>query len=254
METKSIMPFSFDGSDIRVIYNNGEPWFVAKDVCTTLGFGRPNEAVRYLDEDEKGVLPDLTQGGTQELRTINESGLYSLILRSRKPEAKKFKKWVTGTVLPSLRKKGRFEIPGYIAHTPELALLESAASSLRLNDASIICMYHDFGKQHGMNTNFLPAYTDEPETDSLTNLLEQHGCKMSARVVNQVLIEMGCLEEKQRSRSGGKPKRFKCLTEKGLKYGANRKATGSVHETQPIYFVERFGELLGQVKDWVTNS
>ena len=99
-----------------------------------------------------------------------------------------------------------------------------------------------------MNTNFPPAYTDEPETDSLTNLLAQHGCKMSARVVNQVLIDMGYLQEKQRSRSSGKQKRFKCLTEKGQKYGANRKATGSVHETQPIYFVANFEALLGQMK------
>lgn len=121
-------------------------------------------------------------------------------------------------------------------------MLKSAASSLRLNDARIICMYNDFGKLNGMNTNFLPAYADEPETDSLTNLLEQHGCKMRARVVNQVLIDMGYLEKKQRSRSGGKLKCFKCLA--GVKYGANRKATGSVHETQPIYFAKQSGSLL----------
>lgn len=79
-----------------------------KDVCDTLEIGNSRQAVSYLDDDEKGVTTNDTLGGTQQVSIINESGLYSLILRSRKPEAKKFKKWVTAEVLPSIRKHGAY--------------------------------------------------------------------------------------------------------------------------------------------------
>ncbi len=89
--------------------DNGDPWFVAKDVCEILGT-RTNNLRSVLDEDEIDVMPnDYTVGikGKAPL-IINESGLYSLILRSRKPEAKAFKKWVTAEVLPSIRKRGMY--------------------------------------------------------------------------------------------------------------------------------------------------
>lgn len=95
--------------DIRVIQGeDNEPWFVAKDICETLGFTRPSDALRGLDSEEKQVVNITTQNmrGNPNTNIINESGLYSLILRSRKPEAKKFKKWVTSEVLPTIRKHG----------------------------------------------------------------------------------------------------------------------------------------------------
>lgn len=81
---------------------------VAKDVCDALEIGNVSQAVSYLDEDEKSniITNDIAQNGGRAPLIINESGLYSLILRSRKPEAKKFKKWVTAEVLPSIRKHG----------------------------------------------------------------------------------------------------------------------------------------------------
>ena len=99
--------FNHLGNDIRVMTDNqGEPRFVAKDVCAILGLSNPRTSLALLDEDEKGVHTMDTPGGKQELTTVNESGLYSLILRSRKPEAKAFKHWVTSEVLPSIRKHG----------------------------------------------------------------------------------------------------------------------------------------------------
>lgn len=88
----------------------GEPWFVAADVCRALGLGNSRQTLSYLDDDEKGVITSDTLGGKQEMSTINEPGLYSLILRSRKPEAKAFKRWITHEVIPAIRKTG-----GYIA-------------------------------------------------------------------------------------------------------------------------------------------
>ena len=104
----NIVPFNNAalGCSVRTVIINEEPWFVAKDVCDALEIGNSRQAVSYLDDDEKGVTTNDTLGGTQQVSIINESGLYSLILRSRKPEAKKFKKWVTEEVLPTIRKHG----------------------------------------------------------------------------------------------------------------------------------------------------
>lgn len=104
--------FNHLGNNIRVMTDEqGEPWFVAKDVCTILGLSNPRTSLALLDEEEKGVHSMDTPGGKQELTTINESGLYSLILKSRKPEAKAFKRWVTSEVLPSIRKRGGYLTP-----------------------------------------------------------------------------------------------------------------------------------------------
>ena len=107
----NIIPFDFNGSQVRVTDMEGNPWFVAKDVCLILGFRDAFNGTRYLDEEEKATLIQSTPGGDQEVTIISESGLYSLVLRSRKPEAKAFKKWVTRDVLPAIRKTGAYVSP-----------------------------------------------------------------------------------------------------------------------------------------------
>lgn len=94
--------------EVRGTIINGQPWFVAKDICDCLGVRNNRDALSRLDDDEKGVALTDTLGGTQELATVNEPGLYSLVLSSRKPEAKQFKRWITHEVLPSLRKHGAY--------------------------------------------------------------------------------------------------------------------------------------------------
>jgi len=93
---------------VRVVMRGGEPWFVAKDVCDCLKIGNSREAISRLDEDEKGVVLNDTPGGTQNHSIISEPGLYSLVLGSRKPEAKEFKRWVTHDVLPAIRQNGGY--------------------------------------------------------------------------------------------------------------------------------------------------
>jgi prophage antirepressor-like protein len=105
--------FAFHDHSVRVITRDGEPWFVAKDVCDALSYSNSRGALAdHLDADEKGVANADTPGGQQQMQIINESGLYALVLRSRKPEARKFAKWVTAEVLPAIRKTGRYEAPG----------------------------------------------------------------------------------------------------------------------------------------------
>ena len=93
---------------VRVVDVDGEPWFVARDVCECLELGNPRTSIALLAEDEKGVHTMDTPGGQQEMSIVSEAGLYSLILRSRKPEAKAFKRWITHEVLPSIRKTGQY--------------------------------------------------------------------------------------------------------------------------------------------------
>jgi len=100
--------FNFDSYQVRTVARNGDPWFVASDVCDALDLGNNRQAVARLDEDEKGVTTVDTLGGMQDVTTVNESGMYSLIFTSRKPEAKRFKKWVTSEVLPTIRKTGGY--------------------------------------------------------------------------------------------------------------------------------------------------
>lgn len=108
----SLAVFKFESRTVRVVTDNkGEPWFVAADVCSALTIANSSDAVSRLDDDEKMTIghPESRPGqGAQELNIINESGLYSLVFASRKPETKRFKKWVTGEVLPSIRKTGSY--------------------------------------------------------------------------------------------------------------------------------------------------
>lgn len=101
--------FNFNNNEVSVIINdNNEPMFVAKDISEILGYKNTQTMTRRLDDDEKGMQNLHTLGGTQNVTVINESGLYSSILGSNKPEAKIFKKWVTSQVLPSIRKHGMY--------------------------------------------------------------------------------------------------------------------------------------------------
>ena len=95
---------------VRVQELDNELWFVAKDVCECLGLGDTSKAVGRLDADEKGTNSIPTPGGHQNLLTVNEYGLYSLVLSSRKPEAKEFKRWITHDVIPAIRKTGSYSI------------------------------------------------------------------------------------------------------------------------------------------------
>lgn len=99
-----------DFGRLRTVMVDGEPWFVAADVCRALEISNTSQAITRLDDDEKGVILNDTPGGKQEMSTVNEPGFYTLVFGSRKPEAKAFKRWVTHEVLPTLRKTGSYEI------------------------------------------------------------------------------------------------------------------------------------------------
>lgn len=111
MNTTEISTFRHEGVDIRTVLVDGEPWFVAADVARALDMDNIRPSLALLDDDERGVNTIDTLGGQQSVTTVNEPGLYSLILRSRKPEAKSFKRWVTHQVLPAIRQTGSYLAP-----------------------------------------------------------------------------------------------------------------------------------------------
>jgi prophage antirepressor-like protein len=113
METKDMQVFLNEQfGQVRVLTKDEDYWFVAKDVADILDYRTANDMTRILDEDEKDTQIVRTLGGNQDMTIISESGLYSAILKSKKPEAKQFKKWVTSDLLPTLRKTG-----GYISNS-----------------------------------------------------------------------------------------------------------------------------------------
>ena len=110
--SNAIQPFAFEDHLVRTIMDDGgEPWFVAKDVCRVLGIEWKGSATMGpLDDDEKDMVTLSTSGGDQELLVVSESGLYALVFRSRKPQAREFSRWVRKEVLPSLRRTGRYAL------------------------------------------------------------------------------------------------------------------------------------------------
>ena len=127
------MKFDFKGRTLATITDKkGNPWFIAKDVCGVLGYRDTNDGTKYLDSEEQNTCTDKSSGQVRHIKIINEPGLYSLILRSRKPEAKEFKRWVAHKVLPAIRKTG-----GYIHGADKMSEKEIMAKALLVAQRTI---------------------------------------------------------------------------------------------------------------------
>lgn len=122
----------FEGHNVRIVGNQDNPLFVLSDVCKILEIGNPSDVKNRLDQDVVSIETLETVGGRQKMTVINEDGLYDVIIDSRKPEAKRFRKWITGEVLPAIRQDG-----GYIAATSEETPEEIMARALILAQATI---------------------------------------------------------------------------------------------------------------------
>lgn len=197
-----LIPFDFEGRQVRVVTDTlGEPWFVAADVLGTLTLDR--KALERLDGDEKGVSSIHTPGGEQEMTTVNEPGLYSLVLGSRKPEAKRFKRWVTHEVLPAIRKTGTYVVPNTLATLP--APTQDRVSSLLLIGeavakvpgvkagiamaATLTCIHENTGLAVETLRRALPAANEPICSLNATQLGKLLNC--SAKATNQLLASSG---------------------------------------------------------------
>lgn len=155
----AIVPFNFDATPIRIQVLDGAPWFVAMDVCMVLDIANHLDALSRLDDDERGSVIVDTLGGPQRLAAINESGMWKLVLRSRKPAAKRLVRWLTGDVLPSIRRTGGYGQP---------------AASLDLTDAATL---HRLLLDHTGRAMAIEARVAElePQAAALARLTDAEG-------------------------------------------------------------------------------
>ena len=234
----NVIPFKFDAREVRTLVIDDQPWFVAADIAQALEYGVPSAMARYLDDDEKGVSIVHTPGGEQEMLVINESGLYSVILRSRKAEAKRFKKWVTAEVLPSIRKTGGYHVAANGEFTQgAIREFQSSRAEILEGIVKVNASMMALGSAYGLQGNQLLLYTNkavEKQTGvapmallgitglvnqeqelhyTATELGKKHG--MSANAMNKLLAQVGL----QRRFEYAKGKHRWELTPEGRKHG-----------------------------------
>lgn len=163
--------------NIRTVTIDGEPWFVGKDIAEALGYKEPTKAARErVDAEDKGVSKIDTPSGIQNMTIINESGLYSLILSSKLPNAKKFKRWVTSEVLPAIRKTGHYEVPGYAPKATSIGevvnLIKITRQTMKEQGASpsdIAKAVKEICEQFGVN---LPQCFIKPKETTMTDVMQ----------------------------------------------------------------------------------
>lgn len=180
--------------EIRTVEVNGEPWLVGKDVAQALGYSNTKDAVsRHVDTEDKRGARFPTPSGQQEMTIINESGLYSLVLGSKLPSAKKFKRWVTSEVLPSIRKNGMYLLPkDYPSALRALADSEEQRMALECTNATLAA---ENERQAQVIAEFEPIrqYVDtileSPDALATSQIAADYG--MSAQELNKILRDDG---------------------------------------------------------------
>lgn len=201
----AIIPFQFESHAVRVqVDDSGQPWFNASDVCEALELGNPSQALKsHVDAEDLQKLETLTAGGRQRQNHVNESGLYALILGSTKDAAKRFKRWVTGEVLPTIRKSGAYAVGGPVQALP--APTQDRVSSILLIGeavakvpgvkagiamaATLTCIHENTGLAVETLRRALPA-ANEP-TCSLNATQLGKLINRSAKATNQLLAVHG---------------------------------------------------------------
>jgi len=186
--------FAFDSHAIRTVTEeDGTVWIVARDVCAALGIQSPERAFSRLDDDQKGMRIVHTPGGPQDMTVLNESGTYTLILRSNKSEAKQFARWVTGEVLPAIRRQGYYG-GGALATmaqavTQTQALLERMAENQARTDAKIDALL-TLVDVYGKYTSLLETHQRKPRTPPrpVTRADEAEVLRLVAQGMNQADI------------------------------------------------------------------
>lgn len=200
---QQLMPFDYEGREIRVVKDEqGDPWFVAADVCAVLQLPETHKAVARLDDDEKDRNSIPTPGGSQSMTVVSESGLYNLVLGSRKAEAKRFKRWVTHEVLPDIRKTGSYAVPAMAAlpaptqdRVTSLLLIGEAVAKVPgvkagiAMAATLTCIHENTGLTIETLRRALPAANEPICSLNATQLGKLVG--LSAKTTNLRLANLG---------------------------------------------------------------
>jgi len=249
-----LVPFSFNGHGVRVVVDEatGKEWFIAKDILEVLDIKNIADALKGLDSDELTSVKAISGGQNRTMKAVDESGLFTLIIRSNKPEAKPFRKWVTGEVLPQIRKTGSYQIgqPKPKIDYPdkvkaEMILIEGLSSMLKMDDNSKLLLVHNVAKNNNIDIAILPQYTENVKVHhAATHLLDDMGIQISAVKFNEKLHEHGLIDKKWRKKRDGTEKSFWSITNKGERYGINQSSPYNPNETIAHWYDDLFAELI----------
>lgn len=247
-EVKLISASNFLGREINVYGSVENPLFLAGDVAEWIEHSNVTEMLRSIDDDEKLTSTILRAGQRRECNFLTEDGLYEVLMQSRKPIAKQFKKGVK-EILKTIRHTGEFSAnkqnrePSTVRD--KIAVAKFLSSFLNLNDSSKLLIAKSIADPFGLPT---PDYTPSHGIlKSATELLRLRKSQVSAREFNTIAIEQGYLCELERKSSHGQKKTFKSITEKGLAFGENQVNPNNPKSTQPLWYENRFDELLGNL-------
>ena len=248
----------FEGNQVEVFEYNGEVLFNPKDVAKCLDIKNVNDNISRMNKNQVRKLTnkDISKVGYSDFRKLHntgenfltEAGVYKLIFKSHKEAAERFQDWVTDEVLPSIRKTGTYSTKDkYISEIDiakaELSLVEVTAKLLNLNDSSKLALATNVYENHNIPTNLLPQYTKSKDRIlPVSDLLKKNYINMSAIAFNKLLVEKGILKECTRKTSNGGNKKFKMLVD--TEWGENLVNPKCPKETQPMYYQDKFCELL----------
>ena len=231
--------FNFHNQQVRTLIISNEPYFVATDVIKILGLTNTTVALSRLDDDERSKFNLGRQGETWFL---TEDGLYEVLMQSRKPQAKQFKKGVK-EILKSIRRTGCYSVTNVIKDRVEAGMMwvEGCKRILNLSDSSTLALMQKLAEPLGLPS---PDYVaSKGVMHSASELLKRFGSKMSALKFNQQMVKLGFLKEETRQGTT-RIHKFKVITEKGKYYGENQVSPKNQSETQPRWYDDKFEELL----------
>jgi prophage antirepressor-like protein len=247
--------------NLAVKLENGEWVFDTERVAKCLGITTVaksgNACVRWSRVNEY-LKPSTKSGGNDNSPLvakgdfIPEPAVYKLAFKASNEVAEKFQNWLATDVLPQLRQTGKYETGNVVDFDKKLDKLKLEKEGLKLavnilkpSKVSTIKMLKAFNESQGLSVDYLPEYVDEETGKSATELLKKFNLPYTARKFNKIMMDKGFLEERTRKSTNKQGyKRYKVLTEKGLKYGKNViSSRGTENETQPLYYESTFMEL-----------
>lgn len=236
--------FNFESHEVRSLLLNNEPWFVGKDVAEALGYSKARNAIAtHIDSEDKKDAPiQGTLGGVQEMTVINESGLYSLVLSSKLPSAKKFKRWVTSEVLPALRKTGQYQVKELSGSELMAKALIEAQSVLAAKDKQIEEM-----KPKALFADAVATSHTSILVGELAKILKQNGIDMGQKRLFAWLREKGYLIKRQGTD-------YNMPTQKAMELGLFEIKEGSYVNGSGVNITTKTPKITGKGQQYFINK
>lgn len=236
--------FNFESHEVRSLLLNNEPWFVGKDVAEALGYSKARNAIAtHIDSEDKKDAPiQGTLSGVQEMTVINESGLYSLVLSSKLPSAKKFKRWVTSEVLPALRKTGQYQVKELSGQELMAKALIEAQSVLAAKDKQIEEM-----KPKALFADAVATSHTSILVGELAKILKQNGIDMGQKRLFAWLREKGYLIKRQGTD-------YNMPTQKAMELGLFEIKEGSYVNGSGVNITTKTPKITGKGQQYFINK